>query len=335
VWFGLKFTSDEDSTGIVEEEHEQLRGAFVDDINLLLSNAEPAPAITTDPFSCRQWGLHNMGQSGGEPGWDINIEPAWTFINEEFGSLSFEDEDSIVVAVIDEGVDLDHEDLNIVAGYDATYDPDDPQSVDSHGGANPRNGHGTACAGIIGAKNNGIGIVGVAPGVKIMPVRITYTPENGSRVFLDSDSAEGILWAADNGAQVLSNSWGSGSDADIIHNAIRDAKDMGSILVFSTRRFGGLMHELHLRERHGRPHHQRELRPALLCHFGRRRHGRQHLAFGLGRSELRRQPDLHHHPRSALSHRECAGGRRFGGHAFELRIHLRGFTAYHYGFVRP
>jgi len=235
VWFALEFISDEDPTGIADEENEQLKGVFVDDIRLLASNTEPAPAITTDPFSCRQWALHNVGQSGGEPGWDINIEPAWDFIDTIPGLPAIDDEnDGIIVAVIDEGVDLNHEDLNLVEGYDATYDPDDPESVDSHGGPNPWDGHGTACAGIIGAKRNDVGIVGVAPGVKIMPVRIGSSQVGKSYWTTDSDSAEGILWAANNGARVLSNSWGGGRDKDIIHNAVRDAKDMGCTLVFAS-----------------------------------------------------------------------------------------------------
>ncbi|MDT8273385.1 MAG: S8 family serine peptidase, partial [Desulfomonilia bacterium] len=231
VWFALQFISDEDPTGIADEEHEQLSGVFVDDIRLLVSNTEPAPAITTDPFSCRQWALHNVGQSGGEAGWDINILPAWDLIDTIPDIPAIED--SIIVAVIDEGIDLDHEDLNLVAGYDATYDPDDPERVDSHGGPNPWDGHGTACAGIIGAKNNDTGIVGVAPGVKIMPVRIAFSKKGSSRwTTSDSEIADGILWAANNGAKVLSNSWGGGPDSDIEHNAIRDAKDMGCTLVF-------------------------------------------------------------------------------------------------------
>ncbi|HDP24752.1 MAG TPA: hypothetical protein ENN34_04840, partial [Deltaproteobacteria bacterium] len=232
VWFALQFISDEDPTGIADEEHEQLSGVFVDDIRLLVSNTEPAQAITTDPFSCRQWALHNVGQSGGEAGWDINILPAWDLIDTIPDIPAIED--SIIVAVIDEGVDLNHEDLNLVAGYDATYDPNDPEALDSHGGPNPWDGHGTACAGIIGAKANDAGIVGVAPGVKIMPVRIASREEGKTHWTTDSDSAEGILWAANNGAQVLSNSWGGGLDSDILHNAIRDAKAMGCILVFAS-----------------------------------------------------------------------------------------------------
>ncbi|MEA3470591.1 MAG: S8 family serine peptidase, partial [Thermodesulfobacteriota bacterium] len=234
VWFALRFTSDESTTGYPDEENEQLGGIFVDDLRLMVSNTEPVPAITTDEFSPRQWALHNVGQSGGDPGWDINILPAWAYLDEALGGLSFEAEDSIIVAVLDEGVDLAHEDLNLVEGYDATYDSEDPERVDSHGGPNPWDGHGTACAGIVGAIQNQIGIVGVAPGVKIMPVRIAFSQEGSTHwTTSDDEIADGILWAANNGAKVLSNSWGGGQFTDIKQHAIDDAKDMGCTLVFA------------------------------------------------------------------------------------------------------
>jgi len=173
VWIALRFIKD----GEVEEHINCEAGMFIDDIRVQVSNLAPSDPITEDPLSALQWGLRNTGQSGGEAGWDINIEPAWVYLDELLDGLSFDEEDSVIVAVIDEGVDLNHEDLNLVAGYDATYDPDDPEAVDSHGGPNPWDGHGTACAGIIGAKRNDVGIVGIAPGVKIMPVRIGSSQE--------------------------------------------------------------------------------------------------------------------------------------------------------------
>ncbi|MCK5791818.1 MAG: S8 family serine peptidase, partial [Ketobacter sp.] len=235
VWIAWRFVKD----GDVEEHTTCEAGMFIDDIIIRVSNLALAEPITEDPLSALQWGLHNVGQSGGEAGWDINILPAWAHLDEVPGGLDFEDEDSIIVAVLDEGIDLTHEDLNLVAGYDATYDPDDPEAVDSHGGPNPWDGHGTACAGIIGAKSNNVGIVGVAPGVKIMPVRIAYHPENSTRwAFVDSDTAKGIVWAANNGARVLSNSWGGGSDHEIIHDAIKTVVDMGCVVVCASGNYG-------------------------------------------------------------------------------------------------
>ncbi len=241
VWIALRFVSD----GETSTSSNCLTGLFVDDISVQVSNLTVAEPITSDPLSALQWGLRNTGQSGGEAGWDINIEPAWAYLDDKLGALSFDDEDSIIVAVLDEGVDLTHEDLNLVAGYDATYDPEDSERVDSLGGPNPWDGHGTACAGIIGAKSNDIGIVGVAPGVKIMPVRIAFKPDpsNPHWVFTDSDAAEGLLWAANNGARVMSNSWSSGSDYDVIREAVRTVTDMGCVVVCASGNYG-MMQEI-------------------------------------------------------------------------------------------
>lgn len=108
----------------------------------------------------------------------------------------------VVVAVIDSGVDYNHPDLrdNIyrnpdgsVKGYDFSDNDTDPMDA---------LGHGTHVAGTIAAQgNNNIGVIGVAPKAKIMPVKIF--PNAYSDV-----SARGIRYAADNGAKILSNSWG-------------------------------------------------------------------------------------------------------------------------------
>ncbi len=125
----------------------------------------------------------------------------------------------IVVAVLDTGVDYTHPALaaNIYVNPKEIpgngIDDDNNGYIDDVNGydfdakdADPRDGdsHGTHCAGIIGgALNADNGAVGVAPGVKIMPVRIIG---NETRGFL-SNAAAGIKYAVDNGAKVLSNSW--------------------------------------------------------------------------------------------------------------------------------
>jgi len=240
LWFALRFRSDGEIKGHPDREGERLLGAFVDDIKILGSNTEPAPPITKDPLSPMQWALKNTGQSGGVPGWDINILPAWEFLGNRAGvNPSDLGQSDVIVAVLDEGVDLNHEDLNLVPGYDATYDPNDPDSSNSQGGPNPWDAHGTACAGIIGAKKNNAGIVGVAPGVRIMPVRIAFSKRKGaSWTFSASQAADGILWAVNNGARVLSNSWGGGAENDLLHEAIKEAKNRGAIVIFAAGNFG-------------------------------------------------------------------------------------------------
>ena len=106
--------------------------------------------------------------------------------------------EEIVIAVIDDGVDIDHEEFasngKIVAPRDATQGSDDPRPKFS--GDN----HGTACAGVACADGNH-GASGVAPKAKLMPIRL--------RSGLGSQAeADAFVWAADNGADVISCSWG-------------------------------------------------------------------------------------------------------------------------------
>ena len=111
----------------------------------------------------QQYYLNNTGQNGGTAGIDINVEPAWSITN---GSSS------VTVAVIDDGVERNHEDIgNRVLEGLTLYNPT--------GLGEPQNAnelytkyHGTACAGIIAASNNLIGIRGIASNVNILPVNI-------------------------------------------------------------------------------------------------------------------------------------------------------------------
>lgn len=102
-----------------------------------------------------------------------------------------------VIAVIDNGFDIDHEEFRpkskIVAPRDATKDSDDPRPGNS-------DHHGTACAGVACA-NGTVGASGVAPEAKLMPIRLASVL--GSQV-----EAEAFVWAADHGADVISCSWG-------------------------------------------------------------------------------------------------------------------------------
>jgi thermitase len=168
-----------------------------------------------DTLFSKQWALSNNGQTGGIAGNDINVIAAW---KRTTGS------DKISIAIIDEGVDYAHEDLDVnnklLKGYDALTGQDDP-------GPENNDAHGTACAGIAaGAGNNNKGISGVAPGCKIIGIRIGKSV--GDRwVTDDVKIADGIAQAYKRNADVLSNSWGGGSPSMHITQAIRDAKKYG------------------------------------------------------------------------------------------------------------
>ena len=147
-----------------------------------------------------------------------------------------------VVAVIDTGMDMDHPDLlanlwiNVmeiagdgvdndgngyiddVNGWDFVTEDQDPEDGD---------GHGTHCAGTIGAVgNNANQVVGVCWQASIMPVRV-----GTGQGFMDSDIVDGIRYAARNGAKVLSNSYGGPGFSQTTYDAIDYANDQGCIFV--------------------------------------------------------------------------------------------------------
>lgn len=242
VRVGLRFQSDGSSTPSPSAQI-PFYGVYIDNIVLEHLPANRASNITTDPLSKWQWGLHNTGQSGGASGYDLDAVRAWDLLRSSSGVLMPGDPSSpVVVAVLDSGVDLTHEDLNVLEGYDARYDPQSlyAEHQDSKGGANPWDGHGTSCAGIVAARNNTVGVVGVAPGVKILPVRI------GSSLVEVSDGkvvrtpiyfaspaqiADAMIWAVNHGARILSNSWGGGMTYDVLRDAIREASSAGAVVI--------------------------------------------------------------------------------------------------------
>lgn len=168
----------------------------------------------------------NTGQFGGTSGMDINVEPAWNITT----GKSF-----VKVAVIDCGVDRQHEDLsNVVSGYTT-------QNYAGEGAPLTNNWHGTACAGIIGADDNTKGIKGVAPGVSIIPVNIEPVDSFSS----NAEIGQAIRWAADR-ADILSCSWGNNSSTDNpdIVSALQYARSYGRdgkgcIEVFAAGNFWG------------------------------------------------------------------------------------------------
>jgi subtilisin family serine protease len=186
-----------------------------------------ALAIPNDYYFYDQWALHNIAQYGGGMIYDADIDApeAWDI---NTGSAS------IIIAVIDEGVDLTHEDMSgkLLAGYDATGNG-------SAGGPWGNDAHGTNVAGLAAARsNNGIGVAGVCQGCMIMPVRIAYSDSYGDWVAYDSWIANGITWAYQSGASILNNSWGGGTEATVINTAISNARTFGragkgAVIIFS------------------------------------------------------------------------------------------------------
>jgi subtilisin family serine protease len=161
----------------------RLRRPFVSFATCLALALVAIPATTayasSDPYSSTQWGLRL-----------VRAEAAWS---KGTGK-------GVTVAVVDSGVDVDHEDLrrNVVPGYDFVDHDSDPRD---------ENGHGTHVAGIIAAvANNGRGVAGVAPDAKIMPVRVLDADGAGAL----SDIEAGVRWAVTHGAKVVNLSLSSG-----------------------------------------------------------------------------------------------------------------------------
>lgn len=158
-----------------------------------------------DPIFSKQQYLNNTGQNGGLSDADVDAPQAW---DQQTG------DPSIVIAIIDDGVDTSHKDLNIEpGGWDFADGDNDPNPVGD-------NGHGTGCAGVAAAiGNNAYHVAGMAYGCKILPIKIV----NDSGIYTsDNIIGNAISYAADR-ADVLSNSWGGGSPSPYINDAINDA----------------------------------------------------------------------------------------------------------------
>lgn len=129
----------------------------------------------------------------------------------------------VVVAILDTGINRTHQDLlnaNILKGYDAV--------TRTVGVFADEVGHGTAVAGIIAAEaNNNFGIAGVAYGVTIMPVKVSYS---GTAIY-SSDLVRGIRYAADNGAKIINMSLGGYSASIAEQEAVNYAISKGCILI--------------------------------------------------------------------------------------------------------
>lgn len=208
----------------------------------------------TDKLFFKQWALNNIGQSApfglpGTRGADMDVLKVWEKVTK--GS------EKIIVAVIDTGCDYTHPDLkqnmwvnekeaeanggipgkdddgngyvDDVYGYDFVSSdktaarpgaPGDPDPMDD-------GGHGTHCAGSIGATaNDGQGIAGLNHKVRIMCVR--FLGESGGT---SVDSYRAIRYARENGAHIMSNSWGGGESSELFKSELRKIEDKGILFV--------------------------------------------------------------------------------------------------------
>lgn len=188
--------------------------------------------VPSDSYYNNLWGLSNKGQAivgqSGLAGIDINAQKAWDITK---GS------NSVVVAVIDSGVDYDHPDLKNNIWINNKEIPDNYIDDDSNGyiddvngwdfywnnnDPDDYNGHGTHVSGTIAAASNSSGVVGVAPNVKIMPLRFINSSGEGTV----SDAIKAIDYATKMGAKILNNSWGGASYSQALYDAIKNSNTL-------------------------------------------------------------------------------------------------------------
>jgi subtilisin family serine protease len=216
---------------------DQLRSALEKSPDLI-AYAEPdyivhhqsTPVFPDDPSFDQQWHLHNTGQTGGSSDADIDAPEAWGVTT---GSTS------VVIAVIDSGMDLTHPDLTPNLWINPDEIPDNNLDDDNNGyiddihgwnfvtnTASPMddNGHGTHTAGIVGASgNNAIGVSGVSPVVQLMPLKFLSASGSGT----NSDAIDAIHYATAKGVFLSSNSWGGSGFSQAMKDAIDAAHTAG------------------------------------------------------------------------------------------------------------
>lgn len=175
--------------------------------------ATAAVPWANDPCAGRQWGIGKL-----------QAPAAWALTR---GA-------GVVVAVVDTGSDFNHPDLaaNLIArpganmlkntAYVCPFQKAGKKARTSSALAQDDNGHGTHVAGIVAAlTGNGLGVAGVAPAAKVLPVKVLDAAGSGS----DGDVARGICYAADNGAKIINLSLGYDPAASILVQGLGNETD--------------------------------------------------------------------------------------------------------------
>ena len=185
----------------------RLLDAFINDAQAIsgINYVQPSYYYSTsyvpnDPQWINQYGPQIIGM---ESAWDTQLG-----------------DPSVLVAIVDTGIDYTHEDLGnyVPLGYDWINNDADPMDD---------NGHGTHVAGTIGATiGNGIGIAGIAD-VSFFAEKFLDAGGYGS----DIDGANAIIHATDMGANIISNSWGGYGDSQVLDDAVNYAISNGAIVV--------------------------------------------------------------------------------------------------------
>ncbi len=185
----------------------------------------PSGSMPNDEFLSVQYGLSKM-----------NVQEAWKV------TLGSPD---LIVAVLDTGVDYNHPEFagRMIKGPNYSYKPAPTPGSNAGEGPKPAPksdipapgpddplddfGHGTHCAGIIAAAADGKGVVGVAPKVKIMAIKVLGASGGGTTW----DIARGIHYAYTHGARIINLSLGGGKSNDFVEQLVADARRQGTLVV--------------------------------------------------------------------------------------------------------
>lgn len=170
--------------------------------------------------------VYSLQEAQQAAGWQItrfNLPDKWKLSQGE----------GVKIAVIDTGVDLEHPDLknNLLQGKNFVERNKDPIDINSHG---------THVAGTICAENNDIGMIGVAPKSKVIPIKALDDRGNGN----PRDIEEAIIWAADQGADLITMSLGSPHQVESMKKAISYALSKKCV-TFCAAGNAGKTHEIY------------------------------------------------------------------------------------------
>jgi hypothetical protein len=191
-----------DSLVVAAEEAEKALEILDEEVRQVEIDAEVRTITTTpnDPYHEYNWGMQAS-----------NVDDVWA---QETGS------DSVVIAIIDTGVtEVTDLEGRLTAGYDFVNDDADPVDDD---------GHGTQSAMVAAAAgNNDHGVAGACWNCRVMPVKVLGADGTGSY----SDVAAGIVWAADQGADIINLSLGGPSPSVAMTSAVTYARSKGALVI--------------------------------------------------------------------------------------------------------
>ena len=198
-------------------------------------NFEKRTYIPNDTLFVNQWHLYNDGTNQNVTGADsTHVAEAWDIMRQIKGELGGS---TVKLAIIDDGFDLSHEDFQgrFLAGHDFADGDENPMPGN-------QDMHGTSVAGVAGAStDNEIGVAGACPNCQLIPIRMRMSGITS----LDASAIEAFEWAANAGADIISNSWGPADNSgqtvdmnqtlkDLVANIATTGRNgLGTVILFA------------------------------------------------------------------------------------------------------